>query len=112
MEFSLVCRQTFRQLAGMSEAHPAPVSPLPASPVKTAACKVMRNSAESIISHALDVGPSGPAARRDADRIRHEVSCLITLYEEGLIDPVTLLEQAPLGTTSPEDAAPLTGSAE
>ncbi len=102
MEFSLACQQDLRQLAGMSEPNP--------QSIKKGACTFLRQSAVCFVDHAAAVDPA-PAKRRTTDRLRHELSCLITLYEEGIIDPVSLLETAPLNPSTPSDeAAPLTGT--
>jgi len=73
---------------------------------KKSLCSLLRTAAACFIEETAGVTPR---EKRSASRRRHEVDCLITLYEGGLIDPVAALQAAPLHPD--EEAAPLTGTA-
>lgn len=71
---------------------------------KNSLCKLLRGTACCFIEQTVG---TRPREKSDASRLRHEVDCLITLYESGLIDPVAALQSAPL---HPSEEAPLTGT--
>lgn len=77
--------------------------------MKKGICDFLRDSSRAFINHITPESAT-PSQRRDADSVSHELNCLFTLYEAGLLDPVQALKDAPLDHAGEGEAAPLCGT--
>jgi hypothetical protein len=78
---------------------------------KKSLCHLLRQVAQAFIAQTDD---GKPATRRESVELRNQSDSLVTLYEEGYIDPVKALQEAPLPSIvqdfDPAEQAPLTGT--